>query len=111
MDVNFKGFGEKAATFIADAGLTESGIPVKLTADGTVSACSDGDKFCGICLAVRDGYATVQLSGYVSADAVGNIGVGYKTLSAGADNLIKSSEGGREYLVVESASGSVGFIL
>lgn len=111
MDVNFKGFGEKVATFIADTGLNQSNIPVKITAAGTVAKCTDGDKFCGMCLSVRDGYATVQLSGFVTANALGSIAPGYQTLSAGANNLIKTSQTGREYLVVESTSGTVGFIL
>ena len=36
MNVNFNGFGENAATFIADETLTEAGGPVKMKDNGTV---------------------------------------------------------------------------
>ena len=37
MNVNFNGFGENAATFIADETLTEAGVPVKMKDNGTVA--------------------------------------------------------------------------
>lgn len=64
MNVNFNGYGENVATFVADSSLTAAGVPVKITADGTVGKCSANDIFCGICVGLRDGYAAVQLSGY-----------------------------------------------
>ena len=62
MNVNFNGFGENAATFIADKTLTEAGMPVKMKDNGTVAKCDASENFCGVCVSVRGGYAVVQLS-------------------------------------------------
>ena len=71
MNVNFNGYGENVLTFIADSGLTETGVPVKISDDGTVAKCDGNDNFCGICVGLRDGYAAVQLAGYVRVAAAG----------------------------------------
>ena len=65
MNVNFNGAGENVLTFIADSSVTEAGIPVKVSADGTVAKCGANEPFCGICVGVRNGYAAVQIAGYV----------------------------------------------
>ena len=111
MMVNFNGFGENSATFEADSSLTTAGVPVKISGDGTVSACASGDAFCGVCTHLRDGYATVQLSGYVTLPAKSKITPGYTKLAAGADGVATASDSGREYLVIDSTATSVGFIL
>lgn len=111
MNVNFNGYGENAATFIADASVDGAGIPVKVTDNGTVSKCSAGDNFCGVCLGVRNGYAVVQLSGYVRVKTDKKIAVGYKKLSAAADGAVSVTTTGRECLVIDSDDTSAGFIL
>lgn len=45
MNVNFNGFGENAATFIADETLTEAGVPVKMKDNGTVAKCDASENF------------------------------------------------------------------
>ena len=70
MNVNFNGFGENAATFIADKTITEAGVPVKMKDNGTVAKCDASENFCGVCVSVRGGYAVVQLSGYVMLRAI-----------------------------------------
>lgn len=111
MNVNFNGYGESVVTFIADDSITEAGVPVKMSAEGTVAKCDESDAFCGVCVGVRDGYAAVQLSGYVTMDAGAKIGVGYKNLVAEADGSVSEDTTGREYLVVDSTENTVGFIL
>lgn len=112
MNVNFNGYGENVATFIADSNLTQSGVPVKITADGTVAMCSASDSFCGICVGVRDGYAAVQLSGYVTVTTTAKIAVGYQKLAAGANGIVAvNTTAGREYLVVDSTATQAGIIL
>ena len=69
MNVNFNGYDENVLTFEAGTNLKAAGVPVKMTDDGKVAACTSGDVFCGICLSLRDGYATVQLKGYVTMPA------------------------------------------
>ena len=111
MMVNFNGFCENSATFEADSSLTTAGVPVKISGDGTVTACADGEAFCGICTHLRDGFATVQLSGYVTMPATEKITTGYTNLATGADGTVSTSGSGREYLVLDSTQTSVGFIL
>lgn len=45
MNVNFNGYGENAATFIADKTLTEAGVPVKMKDNGTVAKCDASENF------------------------------------------------------------------
>lgn len=111
MNVNFNGYGENTATFIADAGLTEPGVPVRMSGDGTVTVCAANEPFCGICTGVRGGYATVQLNGYVRAAAGAKITAGYQKLAAGDNGIVAVNNAGRELLVVDADAGSVGFIL
>lgn len=111
MNVNFNGYGENVLTFIADSSLTEAGVPVKISADGTVAKCSGNDNFCGVCVGLRGGYAAVQLAGYVRMPAPSKIAVGYKKLAAGSNNDVAVNSSGRELLVVDSTANEVGFIL
>lgn len=111
MMVNFNGFGENSATFEADSSLTTAGVPVKISGDGKVSACAGGEAFCGICTHLRDGFATVQLAGYVTMPAAEKIATGYTNISAGTDGTVSASGSGREYLVLDSTQTTVGFIL
>jgi hypothetical protein len=112
MNVNFNGYGENVLTFIADSSLTEPGVFVKMTADGTVGKCSSGDVFCGVCVGLRGGYAAVQLSGYVNMPAASaKIAVGYKKLGVGDGGKAAVNTSGREVLVLDSTATEVGFIL
>ncbi len=111
MNVNFNGYGENVATFIADGSITEAGVPVKISADGTVAACSSGDTFCGICVAVRDGYAAVQLAGYAKVNTAAKLTLGFTKLAAGANGKIAANTTGREHLVIDSTATEAGIIL
>lgn len=111
MNVNFNGYNENIATFIADSKLTKAGVPVKISADGTVTACASGDKFCGICIAVRDGYAAVQLSGYAVVKTSAKLSLGYTALAAGANGVVAANTSGREHLVINSTASEAGIIL
>ena len=81
MNVNFNGYDENVLTFEAGTNLKTAGVPVKMTDDGKVTACTSGEVFCGICLSLRGGYATVQLKGYVTMPAKSKITVGWKNFS------------------------------
>lgn len=111
MNVNFNGYGENVATFIADSTLTDVGVPVKISADGTVAPCSSGDNFCGICIAVRDGYAAVQLAGYATVNTSSKLALGFTKLTAGANGKVTSGTSGREHLVINSTATEAGIIL
>lgn len=111
MNVNFNGYNENVATFVADSKLKTAGVPVKISADGTVTVCASGDKFCGICVAVRDGYAAVQLSGYVTVKTSAKLALGFTKLAAGASGVVAASDSGREHLVINSTASEAGIIL
>ena len=103
MEYSFSGFGENAATFAAQDGVTP-GIPVKMTANGTVGACAAGDDFCGVALSTRCGSAAVQLCGYVRLPYDGTApAVGWQALSAAAGGKIQTAAtGGRKLLVIDT---------
>ena len=66
MSVSYEGIGQWAATF-ACGGVREGQV-VKVSGNGTVSACEAGDRFCGTALAVsRDGTACTVALGYILA--------------------------------------------
>jgi len=110
MNISFNGVGERVATFVS-ANETR-GVPVKVTANGTVSACSDGDKFCGVALAVRNGMNSVQLGGYLELPYSGTApGFGPVKLAADGAGGVKTSSSGQECLVVFVGTDTVGFIL
>ncbi len=100
MAVSFGGFNENTATFKV-SGEIENGMPVKMSESGTVTACADGDAFCGICVNGDEAYAAIQLGGAVKMTYSGTDPVcGYAKLAASADG-VQANDGGREYLVVE----------
>ena len=107
----FVGYGENVLTFIADSSLMEAGQFVKIVESGTVGKCEVGDRFCGLCLAVRDGFAAVQIEGFAVAKTKSKIPIGYQCLVAGEKEHVISRPHGREYLVVTSGDNEVGFIM
>lgn len=99
MSVSFGGFNSNIATFKTAEEL-ESGCSVKISESDTVSACADGDVFCGFVVNGEGGYASVQLSGVVTAPYTGTAPeVGYAMLASDGSG-VKASESGREYLVI-----------
>lgn len=114
MDISLKGFGENVATFEADAGVTP-GMAVKMTGDGTVGPCAAKDKFCGVALSVRGGFAAIQLAGYVQQPYSGAAApaVGYQTLNAAGDGTVQVEASGRLMLVtdVDTAAKTCGILL
>ncbi len=111
MSVSFGGFHNETATFKTTEEIA-AGTPVKISDNGTVAACADGEAFCGI-LANGDGaYAAVQIYGEVTAKFSGTApALGYTKLAAGADGVEAGS--GREYLVisVDEAAETVTFLM
>ena len=97
MNVSFEEIGHLAATF-ADGGCT-AGQVCKLSGNGTVAPCAEGDKFCGVTEGVRGGYAAVQVAGFAAVAFSGTVAVGYVDLCADGNGGVKAGSG-REYLVV-----------
>lgn len=110
MNVDFKGYGENVATFLAD-NLVKEGDLVKVSDNYKVTACTAGDPIMGVCVGVRDGYAAVQLSGYVEVPATALIATGYKGICANNSTTAKTDTNAKQYLVIYSTANTVGFIL
>ncbi len=112
MSVSFGGFNENTATFKATEEIAK-GTAVKMSQSGTVAPCAEGDAFCGIANECSGGYASVQLSGTVTAKFSGTAPeVGYANLACGSDG-VKADGNGREYLVVavDDTASTVTFIM
>jgi hypothetical protein len=110
MKVDFKGYGENVATFIADSAVTAGNI-VKVTDNFKVEKAASGDKFIGVCIGVRGGYAAVQTSGYVEVPASGTVTVGKTALAAASATAVTASQSGVVYDVIYTDENKVGFIL
>ncbi|MGN0488724.1 MAG: hypothetical protein ACI4HO_05645 [Ruminococcus sp.] len=110
MNVDFKGYGENVATFLADDTVKE-GTLVKLSENYTVTACTTGDEIVGLCVNVRDGYAAVQLSGYVELPCSTQIALGYKGICANNGTTVKTDASAVKHCVIYSGTKTVGFIL
>ncbi len=111
MNVNFNGYNENVVTFETKNSDVVMGTAVKMSESSTVAKCAADEAFAGVALNVRNGYAAVQLSGYIEMPTDESIAVGYQKLVAATGNKVKISDSGREYLVVYTDTNVVGFIL
>lgn len=112
MSVSFGGLLESTATF-KTASAIDAGKLVKMSANGTVSACADGDKFCGYVVSSDSSYAAIQLKGIVTVSYTGTApSVGFAALVSNGTG-VKASNSGREHLVisVDSTAGTVTFLI
>lgn len=113
MNSNFTGFNTKEVTLAVSGNVTE-GTPVKLSTNGDAAPCTPEEKFCGICSAVREGYASVIMTGYAVASYSGTTpAVGFNKLAANGNGGVAVNENGREYLVVgvDSAEETIEFLI
>lgn len=115
MKVSFEGIGESAATFYnSSANGATAGVPVKMSGNGEISKCADGDRFFGITLSCEEGFAAVQYSGYVQLVYSGTAPTaGFGKLAADGAGGVKAAANGGEFLVVDvdTVNKIVGFML
>ena len=116
MKDSYEGIGALYATFSCGA-LTE-GVPVRVSAAGSVSACSKGNEIAGVAAAVSRGKdaCSVQLRGFVTLPYSGTTApsLGYNALVADGDGAVKLADSSaRQRLVVEvdATAGKVTFLL
>ena len=105
MKVSFEGIGESVVTFYNDGESgAGAGVPVKMSGNGEISVCQDGDRFFGVALANEGDFAAVQTGGFVQLPYTGTApGVGFATLAAdGAGGVKAVTTGGGEFLVIEA---------
>ena len=101
---SFEDIGAVMATFAVGEGV-EGGQVVKMTANGTVGACSEGDAFCGVALEPRKGAAAVQVKGFVTVSCTGSLTLGWTALAADGKGGVKAApSGGVTALVVSVGS-------
>lgn len=113
MKISLNGLKEHVATFEATSQL-KAGALVKISANGTVDTCGDTEKFAGVVLSCRGGFAAVQLGGYVVLPYTGTTApvVGFQSLCGDGKGGVKAGSG-RELLVtdVDTTAKTVGFLL
>ena len=99
MNVSFYGVGQWCATFLTDS--AQEGKVVKISANGTVAPCGDGEVFCGVASAVGKGACSVQLGGFVTLPYTGSApALGYSALVADSAGGVKTGGTG-SYLVAD----------
>lgn len=110
MNVSVNEFDKEVITFETDGNI-EANSPVMVTDNGKVSNAIG--TFCGICKCTRNGYAAVQLKGYVIVPYINAPKVGYSKLTAVNGKVTVDNTYGREYLVinVDASTKTVGFML
>lgn len=111
--ISFTGFNENMVTFKC-ADTIKVGDLVKVTANATVGVCAAGNSFCGIVRSVRNGCASVQVSGYITLPYTGTTApaLGITTLAADGTGGVKSAAGRTVNVVeIDSNAETCGFIL
>lgn len=110
----FNGFAVQSVTVPCDPTVKE-GVPVGFDTTSMAYAADEGTDFIGICLQVRDGYATVALKGYAELKYVGTQPfVGYNKFVCASDGAVMvDNEYGINVLVVaiDTAEKIVGIVL
>ena len=109
MEINFAGYQENVLTFECESTVSKGDF-VAMSASGKVAVAAENANFIGKCVNVKDGYAAVQLDGYVEAEKSGTVNVGYNKLVVAAAG-IKTGSSGTERLVIYSDDTKIGFIL
>jgi len=114
MKIAFDEIGENYVTFYAGASAAEGQV-CKLGDNGTVAACGAGEDFCGVSAGIRDGAASVQMSGYCELPYTGASApaVGYGHLAANGTGGAAVTAGAKSYLIVQvdTVGKTVGFFL
>ena len=111
MNLNLHGLDKQVVTFKCSSDITSPGQFVKMGGSNSVKLCGSGDEPIGVCLGVRNGYAAVQIRGYVEVKQNGTITVGYNTISAVTDSIIKRDYDSPLRVLVLYALGGVAGIL
>ena len=90
--ISFEDIGNLMVTFCAEEGV-QSGQMVKMTGNGTVGPCGEGDTFCGVAGMPRSGAVGVQVGGFVKVAATMPLSVGKIGLVADGKGGVKVGDG------------------
>ena len=113
MTVSFDSIGQECVTFQCSSGVS-AGTLCKLSLNGYVVPCCDGDPLHGVAMKQAAGLASLAIRGFVTLPYSGTAPtLGYCALAAADANTVKVLEGAREYLVaaVNSTDSTVTFLL
>ena len=97
MNVSFEEIGRLSVTFAQEN--CAGGQVCKVSGNGMVAPCAEGERFCGVAEHIRGGHAAVQVAGFAQVNVTGTVGVGYVSLCADGNGGVKAGSG-REHLVV-----------
>lgn len=116
MKVSLEGLGEQVATFEAEtegAAAVKAGGLVTMSGNGKVRACTEaGDIPAGVALSLRNGFAAVQVKGYVQVPCDSSVTVGWQAVASDASGaLTVPGSGGRQALVTDVEDGRCGIVL
>ena len=103
--ISFEEIGELTVTFHALEGV-KAGQAVKVAADSTVGPCAAGERICGAAVWAEDGYAAVQMKGFISIPYTGAVAPGWQKLAADGKGGLTVNESGSEYLVISADSAA-----
>ncbi len=111
MTANYQGLNREVITIKCNSNVNAPGQLVKLSDNGIVSKCGDGDTPIGLVLNVRNGYAAVQISGYMEIPHNGTLNAGYQKIGASGDKELKlSAESEKQVLVLDASNSTLRFI-
>ncbi len=101
MAISFQSIGNLSASFQAASGLLTD-APCMVSANDTVSPAAKSGKFCGVVECIREGIASVILTGCVKLNYSGDTApsVGYGILCADGDGGVCTAASGTSYLIV-----------
>lgn len=115
-DINFSAINENCITLKKkDTAEIKIGDFVSVTGTGEVGNVAAKGDIVGKCVNIRHGFVTVQISGYMTAQAATSesINLGWGAYGVDTSGKLTSVTSARKILVVEydSTTGKVGFIL
>lgn len=101
MNNYFNGFATECITLPCNSAV-KKGDPISLNDSSTAYTGYDGTEFMGVCLQVRDGYASVALKGYAELKYEGEDPIiGFDKFVCGAKGTVKIDNNvGRSIMVV-----------
>jgi len=97
--ISFEDIGAVVATCQVEEDVA-GGQVVKMTGNGKVGPCADGDRFCGVTMQPRCDIAGVQFKGFMTVSCEQELTPGWATLAADGSGGVKSAEGGVPALVI-----------
>ena len=112
MNIDFKGYNENVITLKADSTLPEGaqGATVTLSGQGTATLAPDNSFVLGVCLSVRNGYASVQTTGYTRVKTTGKLTPGCRAILSDGKGGVKASDSGKLHFVLDSTDNEAGIL-